>query len=138
VQGHDVRLGHLERFVFGQLALVVGGRHDAPEPVERLVQAVHAAPLARVRRQPPALPVAGRRVGLCTSAAAATETDVAAAETVVATAARRSRRQPTAVSRRLFVSSGGDVTVTVTAGDAVVVVPLKTGERVVERVTIVL
>lgn len=130
VQGQDVRLGHLESFVFGQLALVVGGRHDAPEPVKSFVQAVHAAPLARVRRQPPALP-ASRRVDLCTAAAAETLIATATAETCIATTAPQRCRQTT-VSRRLFIRGGGGVTVTT------VVKPLQTRERVVERVAIVL
>lgn len=52
VEGGDVALGHLQGLVFGELLLAAeAGQHGA-QLVERVVQAEHAAPFARVRRQP--------------------------------------------------------------------------------------
>ena len=52
VEGGDVALGHLQGLVFGELLLAAEtGQHGA-QLVERVVQAEHAAPLARVGRQP--------------------------------------------------------------------------------------
>ena len=44
----DVDLRHLEGVILGQLPLVFQGGDDAPQLVERLVQAVHPPPLPGV------------------------------------------------------------------------------------------
>lgn len=54
-QGVDVNLRHLQSLVLGQLLVVVERRDDAPQLVERVVQPVHAPPLARVRGHAPLL-----------------------------------------------------------------------------------
>ena len=49
----DVDLRHLEGVILGQLPLVFQGGDDAPQLVERLVQAVHPPPLPGVGRDAP-------------------------------------------------------------------------------------
>lgn len=55
VQRRDVRLRHLQRLVLGELAVVAEGGDDVAEPVERVVEAVHAASLPSVGGQAPSL-----------------------------------------------------------------------------------
>lgn len=126
VQRDDIRLGHLERFEFGQFAFFVRGRHHSAEPVERFVQVVHAAPLARVRRQPPSL--AAGRVHRCSD-------PLSAVTRPVASAARRTvihHRDGGRGRRTLCERFVGRRVV-------IAVIPLRAGsaaERVVERVAI--
>lgn len=54
-QSVDVNLRHLQRFVLGQLLVVVKRRDDAAQLVKRVVQPVHAPPLARVGSHAPLL-----------------------------------------------------------------------------------
>ncbi len=49
----DVALRHLERFVLGQLALRTEAGQHSPQPVEALVEHVHAPALPGVGRQAP-------------------------------------------------------------------------------------
>lgn len=53
-QSHDVAQRHLQRLVLGQLFVLAPLRHHPAQPVEGRVEPLHAAPLARVGRQPPA------------------------------------------------------------------------------------
>lgn len=50
---HDIGLRHLEGLELGELVVGAEGGYDLSEPVEGLVEAVHSAPLAGVRREPP-------------------------------------------------------------------------------------
>jgi hypothetical protein len=48
VQCRDVGLGHLQRLVLAQLSILSQLGKKRPQPVERLVEVLHAAPLSSV------------------------------------------------------------------------------------------
>ena len=54
-QGTDICLSHLKRFELGEFAIGAQRRDDLAQPFERVVEAVHAAALPSVGRQPPLL-----------------------------------------------------------------------------------
>ena len=50
----NVRLGHLQRLVLGELVLGAQPRQHVPQPVKAPVQQVHPPPFPRIGRQPSA------------------------------------------------------------------------------------
>lgn len=60
-EGADVGLRHLQRLILGQLVIAAQIGDDLAQPLERVVEAVHAAPLACVGGDPPPLQHRRRR-----------------------------------------------------------------------------